>query len=232
MFALLSLLLAADAQPLIDYQRARTELEAQRVELSAAWKKKPAETRQHARATLLAYLETSAFPAWEGTTWDFYGTTTTPREGKIACGYYVTTVLEQAGFKLQRVLLAQQASAYVVNTLARGTRVDWIRPAGNSEAVQEIKKRFGDGLYVIGFDYHVGFLRLDGDRAAFCHSSFIDPGSVTCEDPVPSGAFASRTYVVADALNDSVLDDWILGRAIPSQLPKKSRREQSQARGH
>jgi hypothetical protein len=39
----------------------------------------------------------------------------------------------------------------------------------------------------------VGFLRLDGERAAFCHSSFIEPGSVTCEDPVQSGAFASRT---------------------------------------
>src|SRR5689334_14646160 len=196
MFALVSLLLAADAHPLIDYDRARTELEAQRVELSASWKKHPSEVRQQARATILKYLETSAFPAWEGTTWDFYGTTTKPREGKIACGYYVTTVLEQAGFRLQRVLLAQQASAYLVETLARGTRVDWIRPAGNAEAVQEIRKRFGDGLYVIGFDYHVGFLRLAGERAAFCHSSFIEPGSVTCEDPVPSGAFASRTYVV------------------------------------
>ncbi len=139
-------------------------------------------------------LETSAFPAWEGTTWDFYGTTTTPREGKIACGYYVTTVLEQAGFRLQRVLLAQQASAWLVETVARGTRVDCIRPAGSAEAVQEIRRRFGDGLYVIGFDYHVGSLRLEGDRAAFCHSSFIDPGSVTCGHRVFASAFASRTY--------------------------------------
>jgi hypothetical protein len=29
--------------------------------------------------------------------------------------------------------------------------------------------------------------------------------------------------VVADALNDRVLDDWLLGRAVPTQLPKKSR---------
>jgi hypothetical protein len=224
-FSLLALILAAEAEPAVDYQRARAELETHRVELKAAWQKRPSEARQQARATLLSYFENAAFPAWKGTTWNFYGTSTTPREGTIACGYYVTTVLEQAGFHLQRVLLAQQASAYVVSTLARGTRVDWIRPAGNAEAVQEIHTRFGDGLYVIGFDYHVGFLRLEGERAAFCHSSFIDPGSVTCEDPVPSGAFASRTYVVADALNDSVLDDWILGRAIPSQLPKKPRRE-------
>lgn len=226
MLTLLSLVLAAEAgSPLLEYQRARTELESRRAELTAAWKKHPAEARQTARTTLLSYLEESAFPAWEGTTWDFYGTTTTPREGKIACGYYVTTVLEQAGFHLERVLLAQQASAWLVSTVARGTRVDWIRPADNADAVKEIRKRFGDGLVVIGFDYHVGFLRLDGDRASFCHSSFIEPGSVTCEDPVPSGAFASRTYVVADALNDRVLDDWILGRAVPSELPKKPRRQ-------
>lgn len=221
MLTVLTLLLAADP----DYQRARVELESRRVALSERWMAQPALVRTEARETLISYLEKSAFPAWEGTTWNFYGTTTTPREGTIACGYYVTTVLEQAGFHLERVRLAQQASAYVVSTLARGTRVDWIRPADNAEAVKEIQRRFGDGLFVIGFDFHVGFLRLDGARAAFCHSSFIDPGSVTCEDPVPSGAFASRTYVVADALNDRVLDDWILGRAVPSQLPKKPRRE-------
>ena len=216
---LLALVLAAS--PVVDYEQARAELEARRLELSASWKKKPAEARLHARTTLLDYLENSAFPAWKGTTWNFYGTSTTPREGTIACGYYVTTVLQQAGFKVERVRLAQQASAYIVSTLARGTRVDWLRPADNAAAMKEIHQRFGDGLFVVGFDYHVGFLRLDGERAAFCHSSFIDPGSVTCEDPVPAGAFASSTYVVADALNDSVLDDWLLGRAVPTQRPAK-----------
>jgi hypothetical protein len=221
MLTVLALVLAAET---VDYQHARVELEAKRVELNATWKKHPAQARQNARTTLLSYLETSAFPAWEGTTWNFYGTTTTPREGTIACGYYVTTVLEQAGFHLERVHLAQQASAYIVSTLARETRVDWLHPADNADAVKQIHQRFGDGLFVIGFDFHVGFLRLEGERAAFCHSSFIEPGSVTCEDPVASGAFASRTYVVADALNDRVLDDWLLGRAVPTQLPKKLHR--------
>lgn len=216
---LLALVLAAS--PLAAYEQARAELEAHRVELSTTWKKHPAEARTQARITLLDYFENAAFPAWRGTVWNFYGTSTTPREGTIACGYYVTTVLQQAGFKLERVRLAQQAAAYVVSTVARGSRVDWIRPPNNAAAVQEIHERFGDGLFVIGFDFHVGFLRLDGERAAFCHSSFIEPGSVTCEDPVPAGAFASNTYVVADALNDTVLDDWLLGRALPTQLPKK-----------
>lgn len=178
MLTLLTLILAADAGiPLGGYQRARADLELRRSELFSSWKKNPAHARLQARGTLLSYLERSAFPAWEGTPWDFYGTTTTPQEGKIACGYYVTTVLEQAGFRLERVLLAQQASAFLVSTVARGSRVDWIRPKDNEAAVRKIRQRLGDGLYVIGFDYHVGFLRLEGDRAAFCHSSFIEPGS-------------------------------------------------------
>jgi len=183
------------------------------------WKTEPGRARTEARAVLLAYFENSAFPAWAGTTWNFYGTSTTPREGTIACGYYVTTVLEQAGFRVERARLAQQASAFVVSTLARGTRVEWLRPPGNAEAVAMIRERFGDGLFVVGFDFHVGFLRLAGDRTAFCHSSWIDPGVVTCEDPVASGAFASTLYVVGDALNDRVLDDWLVGRPIPSTRP-------------
>ncbi len=216
----LSLVLLA-ASPVEDYGRAQQQLESRRLELATTWKKTPARARADSRAAILSYLETSAFPAWAGTPWNFYGTSTTPREGTIACGYFVTTVLEQAGFRIERVVLAQQASAYLVSTIARGTRVDWIRPADNADAVAKIRERFGDGLYVVGFDFHVGFLRVDGERVAFCHSSFIEPGAVTCEDPVPSGAFASRVYVVADALNDRVLDDWVLGRRVPSQLPPR-----------
>lgn len=221
MWTLLSLLVAASPSAPADYARAREALQVTRAELQTEWKRDPAATRREARRALLAYLEGAAFPAWEGTAWDFSGMSTTPREGKIACGYYVSTVLEQAGFQVQRIRLAQQASAYVVSTLARGTRVETLRPADNAAAVESIRLRFGDGLYVVGFDYHVGFLRLEGTRAAFCHSSYLDPGTVTCEDPVPSGAFVSRTYVVADALNDRVLDDWILGRAIPTQRPPR-----------
>lgn len=216
MGALIAIVLAAT--PLEKYEQARSALEARRVELATQWKKAPKETRLAARQTVLEYLDQSAFPAWQGTPWEFYGTSTTPGQGTIACGYFVTTVLEQAGFKIERVWLAQQASAVLVNTLARGTKVEWLRPSDNGDAVAQIKKRFGHSkLVVIGFDYHVGLLRLDGDEVRFCHSSFIEPGSVTCEDPVPSGAFASKVYVVGDVLNDALLDDWLNGRAVNRQ---------------
>jgi hypothetical protein len=216
MLALAPLLLLA-ASPLEDYERARQSLEASRVTLASRWKRRRDEARDEARRTLIAYLDDSAFPAWAGTPWEFYGTSTTPREGTIACGYFVTTVLEQAGFKIERVFLAQQASAALVNTLAHGSRVEWLRPADNADALRRIRERFPKAeLLVIGFDFHVGLLRLDGEEARFCHSSWLEPAAVTCEEPVASGAFASRLYVVADVLNDALLDDWLNARAVRS----------------
>lgn len=221
-FPLLALVLTSDAGvSLADYDAARHSLDQRRVELAKAWAKDRAKARREARGALLDYLERSAFPAWFGTRWEFYGTTTTPREGAIACGYFVTTVLEQAGFRIERVRLAQQASAYIVSTLARGTKVDWLRNVDSAGAVRNVREHFGNGLYVVGFDLHVGFLRIDGERAAFCHSSYLEPGVVTCEDPLTAGAFVSSLYVVGDVLNDAVLDDWITGRAIESELPRR-----------
>lgn len=169
--------------------------------------------------------------AWEGTPWAFYGTSTLPREGSIACGYYVTTVLEQAGFRIERVLLAQQASAHLVATMVRGTQVAWLRLADGAQAPREIRRRFGDGLLIVGLDAHVGFLRVDGQRAAFCHSSWLSPVAVTCEDAGASAAFASKLYVVGDTLNDAALDDWLFGRRVPSQLPKPRRRTKAVEKG-
>ncbi|MBL8923399.1 MAG: hypothetical protein JNJ54_31390 [Myxococcaceae bacterium] len=207
------------------YDEARQALAARRDELSAVWRRDRAKARAEARRALLDYLDDGAFPAWSGTPWAFYGTTTTPKEGAIACGYFVTTVLEQAHFKLERVKLAQQASAYLVSTLARGSKVEWLRPKDAASALADMKARFPEAqLLVVGFDLHVGFVRLDGDRAAFCHSSYLEPGVVTCEDPLTAGAFVSSLYVVSDTLTDALLDDWLLGRDVPSVLPKRPRR--------
>lgn len=207
------------------YDEARATLEARRVELAQRWPKERAAARVEARRALLDYLDTAAFPAWSGTPWAFSGTTTTPKEGAIACGYFVTTVLEQAHFRLERVRLAQQASAYLVSTVARGSTVEWLRPKDSAAALTEMKARFPAAkLLVVGFDLHVGFVRLEGERAAFCHSSYLEPGVVTCEDPLTAGAFVSSLYVVTDALTDALLDDWLLGRDVPSVLPKRPRR--------
>jgi hypothetical protein len=225
MLRLVLVILASDGGvPTVDYDAARVSLATRREALARSWAtpKRRAQVRSQAREALLDFVDARAFPAWAGTPWNFYGTTTTPREGTIACGYFVTTVLEHAGFQVERVRLAQQASAYIVSTMARGTHVEWLRFLAPAEVVKQVHDRFGDGLFVVGLDYHVGFLRLAGERAAFCHSSVIEPAVVACEDPLTSGGFASHLYVVGDALNDAAVDDWLLGRPIATQTPPKT----------
>ena len=56
----------------------------------------------------------SIFPAWMGTNWDFNGTSNVPKQGEIACGYFVSTTLKHVGFNLNRYKLAQQAASVVL----------------------------------------------------------------------------------------------------------------------
>ena len=72
---------------------------------------------------LLDTVRDELIPPWVGTEWAFYGTTQTPGEGEIACGYFVSTVLRDAGVKVERVKLAQQASEYIVKTFAEAEHV-------------------------------------------------------------------------------------------------------------
>ena len=61
-------------------------------------------------------------PHWIGTPWDFNGITQSPGKGKIACGYFVTTVLRDAGVKINRVKMAQCASETKINSLTKNKR--------------------------------------------------------------------------------------------------------------
>ena len=54
---------------------------------------------------------------WVGTPWDFNGTARTPKQGSIACGYFVMNTLSDIGFKIERVKLAQVASSEMIKKL-------------------------------------------------------------------------------------------------------------------
>lgn len=225
LWAITALALTADGGvSLDDYEAARATLTTTREALFRRWAvpAKRAEARGEAREALLRYFDEVAFPAWAGTRWDFYGKTEVPRAGAIACGYFVTTVLAQAGLRIQRDWLAQQVSATLVSTLAAETEVLWLRYLERAEVVARVRAALGDGLFVVGLDLHTGFLRLAGGRADFCHSSYLEPGTVLCEPAAGAAAFASKLYVVGEALPDGTIDAWLQGKAIAS-VPAKWR---------
>ena len=188
------------------YSQAVERLERERVALAA--QPRSDGVRRAARAHLTERIRADLITPWVGTRWAFYGTTETPGQGEIACGYFVSTVLRDAGLKVERVKLAQQASEYIVRTFSEPSHIRRFR-AGDEAAVVEAVLEQPDGLYVVGLDYHVGLLVRRGAEIEFCHSTFVDSVGVVCEDPRTAPAFVSNYHVVGPVLEDAVVDAWL-----------------------
>ncbi len=170
----------------------------------------------HAREAVLAALVDDLIPAWHGTPWDFYGTSEVPGQGHIACGYYVTTLLRDAGFRVERVRLAQQASENIIKTLVGEDRITRYRDLSGSHVTRAVAD-LGDGLYVVGLDIHVGLLVVEGGTVRFCHASYLDPVAAVCESPRTAPAFISGYRVVGKLLDDPMMEAWLEGRAFPTR---------------
>lgn len=206
------------SRPERPYAEGVSELEARRQDFGARWQQpgvKRVSLRDEARATVLEAITRQLMPAWYGTPWAFYGDSQTPRTGSIACGYFVSTVLRDAGFRVERVRMAQQPAEYIVKTLVPPTKTWRFRDRPVSEVVNRLK-RAGAGLYLVGLDYHVGFLWNDSERVWMCHASYLGEAKVVCEDALTSPAMVSRYHVVGKLFEDSMMDAWLEGRAIPT----------------
>lgn len=119
-------------------------------------------------------------PPWMGTAWDFNGISEEPGKGSIACGYFVTTVLRDAGVRLNRVKLAQCASSEMIQSLVNRQQIRSFY--GNSfERFYQHLQAGKFGLYIVGLDNHTGFIYNDGEDIWFIHSSYIGPMSVQKE---------------------------------------------------
>ncbi len=174
----------------------RTELARRYAQAAPAAK---SEVLRETGAWLRESLDKELFPHWYGTQWDFYGTTQTPRNGKIACGYFVTTLLRDAGFQLERARLAQQASEKIILSLVRPAYVQRFRNTQLADFVAAVKQK-GSGLYVVGLDFHVGFILHDGQETYFVHSSYGNPQEVVKEIAAESVILGSSKYRVLGAL--------------------------------
>lgn len=180
-----------------NYQTRLKSVETKRLELAAEYRQSANKKAvlEKANKVLVSAIYNEIFPAWYGTDWDFYGTTEIPREGKIACGYFVTTVLRDAGVKVQRVSLAQQASENIIKSLTTAPFIKRFHNANIENFVADVKNQ-GEGLYVVGLDVHVGFILHDGGEVWFIHSSYGEPSEVVKEKALESVILTSSKYRV------------------------------------
>jgi hypothetical protein len=71
----------------------------------------------------------------------------------------------------------------------------------------------GKGVYIIGLDFHTGFIVNDGKENWFIHSNYIGRKGVTKEAIMNSDALkASKTRWLISLTNDkSFLERWLKG---------------------
>jgi hypothetical protein len=158
-------------------------------------------------------LTKKIFPYWYGTAWDFNGYTANPKEGSIACGYFVSTTLQHAGFKLNRYRLAQQPAYGIVKTLSCGDSIYSFYNTTREKFISKTKSKLDTGLYVIGLDNHVGFLIRKKDSLFFIHSTYLKPSRVIRALADTSAALKySQTFLLTEInYNTSLMLKWIEG---------------------
>ena len=156
-------------------------------------------------------------PFWEGTEWSFEGHTSTPRKGKIACGYFVSTTLKDLGVNLNRYRLAQQSPINEATSLALNTKVVEISENSEEENISKINSTLKDGIHFIGFDSsHVGYILKEKGQLYLIHSNYIDYKGVEIEKIELSDVFASyNSYYLAElSTNEMLLKSWMNGNEI------------------
>lgn len=200
----------------LQYTRYRDSLESERQKLAkeyllASTSKEKSLVLEKARTCLKRTLVEKIYPSWYGTEWDFNGITETPYQGKIACGYFVSTTLKHTGMNINRYKLAQKYSHAIVKSVCTDVKIY----SGFAAMITKLKSS-SDDVYVVGLDNHVGIINKQGEEIQFIHSSYIYPSYVLSESAENSAVLGgSNIYVLGNMTsNDSLLRAWLTGMVV------------------
>ncbi len=173
---------------------------------------KQKEIIREAQDYLTAVISDSLFSYWYKTPWNFNGTTKVPKQGSIACGFFVTTILSDAGFQIPRIKWAQSASEPVIVKVA--SNIQRFRNQPVSKLTDYLNKQ-GNGLYIVGLDYHVGFISKSGNNIRFIHSSYYFPQIGVMAEPLEGNnpLNDSKYRVTGKLLDIEMIRNWINGVA-------------------
>ncbi|NCU05971.1 MAG: hypothetical protein GXC73_18550 [Chitinophagaceae bacterium] len=146
------------------------------------------------------FIVDSITPYWYGTKWNFYGATEEPNKGTIACGYFVTTVLRDAGLNINRIKLAQVASEEMIKTVCIRKSIKRYSNTPMQTFINELLQ-LENGLYVVGLDFHTGFIYCNNKELYFIHASYQTPQMVIKQNAMESSIIASSKYKVIGKVN-------------------------------
>ncbi|MCD9854537.1 hypothetical protein LUD75_07455 [Epilithonimonas sp. JDS] len=141
------------------------------------------------------YINSEIPEHWQNTPWSFGGTSREPQKGSIACGYFVTNILSDYGFDIKRAYLAQQASSVMIKQLC--TDIKYFSKREDLENYVLNKER--NQVYIVGLDFHTGFVTRENKDTYFIHSNYINHQGVVKENTATSRALnASKTFMIGN----------------------------------
>lgn len=158
-------------------------------------------------------------PHWYGTKWDFNGYTATPKVGKIACGYFVSTTLLHMGVNINRYRMAQQSALSEIKTIQKNKPLHYTQQddtLGYQKLIKQLKQDLKEGIYMVGLDFHVGYLYKRKNALYFIHSNYMDPVAVEKENVNDSAAFANsyHYYIGNITHNKEFIIKWLKSEKI------------------
>lgn len=168
----------------------RTEIKQSYKEyLTAINQKTKAEKKQY----FFKFINNDVPQYWAKTPWSFAGTSREPQKGSIACGYFVTNTLSDYGFDINRTYLAQQASSVMIKKLC--TDIQYFSKRQDLE--HYILGKNKNQVYIVGLDFHTGYITRENKDTYFIHSNYIKNEGVIKELTKNSRALnASKTFMI------------------------------------
>ena len=150
-----------------------------------------------AKTTLYQWINTDMYEYWDATTWDFHGVSRTPGQGEIACGYFVTTLLKDLGFDIDRVRLAQDVSATMIKELTADIHITRTVQG----MIDYVNTQPSGSVFIVGLDFHTGFITSGPDGIYFIHSNYIGREGVVKEIAATSAALHDSGYFMIGNLS-------------------------------
>jgi hypothetical protein len=152
---------------------------------------------------------------WLGTPYDFNGTASKPGGGKIACGYYVATVLMDAGFRVDRYELAKQPSENILRSFLEKDSCS-LSVGKPYDAFAADFAKAAPGIYLVGLDTHVAFAVNGGGSFRLIHASGSKPWCVVDEGPAEAGVLQKSNWRMTGNLTADpvVIRRWLKGEKI------------------
>lgn len=150
-----------------------------------------------ARQALFQWIDQDMYVYWDRTTWDFNGVSRTPGYGEIACGYFVTTLLKDLGFGIDRVRLAQDVSATMIKELTGDIKITRTVEG----MIEYVESQPSGSVFIVGLDFHTGFVTSGPDGIYFIHSNYIAREGVVRELAATSEALHDSGYFMIGNLS-------------------------------